>query len=202
MSTSATHNAIMEVGGKDHVLMLVARSYVQWKSRIRRYITTRLNHELINEYIKNGPYEYKWVNYPKVLPANGNPGRQPKSKLETYSIVNDEIKKRVDAEVKEVHIILIGIDNDIYSTVDAYANAKEMWIVIVRLMQGENINKQDMETNLKRKEIARAPSPPHESEHEVVSDEDDTPRDKEIPKLMALISTSFKNIYNLATTTS
>ncbi|GKD97231.1 hypothetical protein Tco_1381128 [Tanacetum coccineum] len=148
MSTSATHNAIMEVGGKDHALMLVAGSYVWWKSRIRRYITTRLNHELINEYIENGPYEYKWVNYPKVLPANGNPGRQAKSKLETYSIVNDEIKKRVDAEVKEVHIILIGIDNDIYSTVDAYANAKEMWIVIIRLMQGENINKQDVETNL------------------------------------------------------
>ncbi|GJZ44224.1 hypothetical protein Tco_0591479 [Tanacetum coccineum] len=93
MSTSATHNAIMEAGGKDRAPMLVARSYVQWKSRIRRYTATRPNHELINDCINNGPYVYQ------------------------------------------------------------------------------------------------------ESEHEDVSDEDDTPRDKEIVKLMALILTSFKKIY-------
>ncbi|GKC32329.1 hypothetical protein Tco_1039623 [Tanacetum coccineum] len=33
------------------------------------------------------------------------------------------------------------------------------------------------------------------SQHEVISDEDDTPRDKETTKLMALISTSFMKIY-------
>ncbi|GJR78948.1 hypothetical protein Tco_0149733 [Tanacetum coccineum] len=45
------------------------------------------------------------------------------------------------------------------------------------------------------KETAILPSLPPESKHEVVSDEDDTPRDKEIAKLMALISKSFKKIY-------
>ncbi|GKD85542.1 hypothetical protein Tco_1356696 [Tanacetum coccineum] len=43
---------------------------------------------------------------------------------ETYSTVNDETKKRIDIEAEAVHIILTGIDNDIHSTVDAYANAK------------------------------------------------------------------------------
>ncbi|GJU42894.1 hypothetical protein Tco_1195851 [Tanacetum coccineum] len=55
---------------------------------------------------------------------------------------------RIDAEAEAVHIILTGIDNDIYSTVDACANAKEMWLETKRLMQGENINKLDVETNL------------------------------------------------------
>nr|GEZ05270.1 zinc finger, CCHC-type [Tanacetum cinerariifolium] len=41
-----------------------------------------------------------------------------------------------------------GIDNDIYSTVDACPNACEMWKVIERLKQGELINVQDLETNL------------------------------------------------------
>ncbi|GJZ39855.1 hypothetical protein Tco_0586418 [Tanacetum coccineum] len=45
------------------------------------------------------------------------------------------------------------------------------------------------------KETAILPSLPPESKHEVVSDEDDTLRDKEIAKLMALISKSFKKIY-------
>ncbi|GJT07453.1 hypothetical protein Tco_0841915 [Tanacetum coccineum] len=45
-------------------------------------------------------------------------------------------------------IILTGIDNDIYSTVDACPNACEMWKAIERLKQGESINVQDLETNL------------------------------------------------------
>ncbi|GJZ13579.1 hypothetical protein Tco_0635894 [Tanacetum coccineum] len=41
-----------------------------------------------------------------------------------------------------------GIDNDIYSTVDACPNACEMWKAIERLKQGESINVQDLKTNL------------------------------------------------------
>ncbi|GJU87665.1 hypothetical protein Tco_1295211 [Tanacetum coccineum] len=126
MSTSATHNAIMEAGGKDRAPILIAGSYVQWKSQIKRYISTRRNHELINDYIDNGPYVFQEVTYPEVLPTYGNAGRPTKTKLETYSTINDNIKKRINVEAEAVHIILTGIDNDIYSTVDACANAKEM----------------------------------------------------------------------------
>ncbi|GJV25619.1 retrovirus-related pol polyprotein from transposon TNT 1-94 [Tanacetum coccineum] len=45
-------------------------------------------------------------------------------------------------------MILNGIGNDIYSTVDACPNAKEMWVVIGRLQQGESINIQDVKTKL------------------------------------------------------
>ncbi|GJR22553.1 retrovirus-related pol polyprotein from transposon TNT 1-94 [Tanacetum coccineum] len=41
-----------------------------------------------------------------------------------------------------------GIDNDIYSTVDACPNACEMWKAIKRFKHGESINVQDLETNL------------------------------------------------------
>ncbi|GKA26220.1 hypothetical protein Tco_0712329 [Tanacetum coccineum] len=41
-----------------------------------------------------------------------------------------------------------GIDNDIYSTVDACPNACKMWKAIERLKQGELINVQDLENNL------------------------------------------------------
>nr|GEX82745.1 hypothetical protein [Tanacetum cinerariifolium] len=45
-------------------------------------------------------------------------------------------------------ILAPGIDNDIYSTVDACPNLCEMWKAIERLKQGESINVQDLETNL------------------------------------------------------
>nr|GEZ52150.1 hypothetical protein [Tanacetum cinerariifolium] len=68
--------------------------------------------------------------------------------METYKNVSQDIRDHMNAEVKEVQIILTGIDNDIYSTVDACPNACEMWKAIERLKQGESINVQDLETNL------------------------------------------------------
>ncbi|GKD14897.1 hypothetical protein Tco_1199304 [Tanacetum coccineum] len=50
--------------------------------------------------------------------------------------------------VKKQIPVLEGIDNDIYSIVNACLNACEMWKAIERLKQGESINVQDLETNL------------------------------------------------------
>nr|GEZ84422.1 retrotransposon protein, putative, Ty1-copia subclass [Tanacetum cinerariifolium] len=68
--------------------------------------------------------------------------------FETYKNVKQEIRDQLNAEAEAVQIILTGIDNDIYSTVDACPNACEMWKAIERLKQGESINVQDLETNL------------------------------------------------------
>ncbi|GJR35615.1 putative ribonuclease H-like domain-containing protein [Tanacetum coccineum] len=59
-----------------------------------------------------------------------------------------DIRDQLNAKTEAVQIILTGIDNDIYSTVDACPNACEMWKAIKRLKQGESINVQDLETNL------------------------------------------------------
>nr|GEY64075.1 Gag-Pol polyprotein [Tanacetum cinerariifolium] len=67
---------------------------------------------------------------------------------ETYKNVSQEIHDQLNAEAEAVQIILTRIDNDIYSTVDAFPNACEMWKAIERLKHGESINVQDLETNL------------------------------------------------------
>nr|GEV54939.1 hypothetical protein [Tanacetum cinerariifolium] len=214
-TSNTHHNAIMEAGSKDCPPMLAPGNYVQWKSRIKRYIDTKPNHELIYYCLTNPPYEL-------------------------------------------VQIILTGIDNDIYSTVDAYLNACEMWKAIERLKQGESINVQDLETNLywefrkftsqdgeslesyysrfykmmselirnqckvinhqvnvqfllqlqpewqrsqqattkkRGKAIVNSPQPIYDQEPSMVAEDDETSQDKEIDKLMALISLSFKKIY-------
>nr|GEV65518.1 hypothetical protein [Tanacetum cinerariifolium] len=46
-----------------------------------------------------------------------------------------------------IHLILTGIGDEIYSIVDAYTTAKEMWTTIERLQQSESLNKQDVKTN-------------------------------------------------------
>nr|GEX63251.1 retrovirus-related Pol polyprotein from transposon TNT 1-94 [Tanacetum cinerariifolium] len=110
-----------------------------------------------------------------------------------------------------------GIDNDIYSTIDACPNACEMWKAIERLKQGESIIVQDLETNLywefrkftsrdgeslesyysrnRGKAIVNSPSPIYYQEPSMVTEDDEMSKDKEIDKLMGLISLSFKKIY-------
>ncbi|GKA95803.1 hypothetical protein Tco_0817898 [Tanacetum coccineum] len=57
----------MEAGGKDRPPMLAPGNYVQWKSRIKRYIDTKPNNELINYCIHNPPYKFKWTE--KTIPV-------------------------------------------------------------------------------------------------------------------------------------
>nr|GEY64620.1 Gag-Pol polyprotein [Tanacetum cinerariifolium] len=80
--------------------------------------------------------------------AEGNPTTATQQVFETYQNVKQEIRDQMNAEAEAVQITLTGIDNDIYSTVDACLNACEMWKAIERLKQGESINVQDLETNL------------------------------------------------------
>ncbi|GKC42030.1 hypothetical protein Tco_1059752 [Tanacetum coccineum] len=88
---SLLHN----LGGKDRPPMLAPGNYVQWKSRIKRYINTKPNNELIHYCLQNPPYKFKWTE--KTVP------------------------------------VAKGVDNDIYSTIDACPNACEMWKAIERL---------------------------------------------------------------------
>ncbi|GJY13816.1 hypothetical protein Tco_0383125 [Tanacetum coccineum] len=54
----------------------------------------------------------------------------------------------VKSECQQIKKTLKVNLNDIYSTVDACPNAKEMWIAIEHLMQGESINRHDVKTKL------------------------------------------------------
>nr|GFC60821.1 hypothetical protein [Tanacetum cinerariifolium] len=85
---------------------------------------------------------------------------------------------QLNAEAEAVQIILTRIDNDIYSTVDACPNAYEMCKAIER-----------------GKAIVNSPQPIYDQEPSMVAEDNETSKDKEIDKLMALISLSFKKIY-------
>nr|GEX60406.1 RNA-directed DNA polymerase, eukaryota [Tanacetum cinerariifolium] len=98
-----------------------------------------------------------------------------------------EIRDQLNDEAKAVQIILTGIDNDIYSTVDACPNACEMWKAIERSQQAATQNR--------GKAIVNSPQPIYDQEPFMVAEDDEMSKNKEIDKLMALISLSFKKIY-------
>ncbi|GJS27819.1 integrase, catalytic region, zinc finger, CCHC-type containing protein [Tanacetum coccineum] len=58
-----------------------------------------------------------------------------------------ENKEHFQSEKEAIFLLLTGIGDEIYSTVDACNTANEIWIAIERLQQGESLNVQDVKTN-------------------------------------------------------
>nr|GFA78228.1 hypothetical protein [Tanacetum cinerariifolium] len=112
-TSNTLHNAIMEAGSKDRPPTLAPGNYIQWKSRIKRYIDTKPNRELFHYCLVNPLYELGWKEKP-ILDAEGNPTNSNNKVFETYKTVMQEIRDQLNAEAEAVQIILTGIDNDIY----------------------------------------------------------------------------------------
>ncbi|GJX58293.1 hypothetical protein Tco_0289683 [Tanacetum coccineum] len=180
--------------------MLAPGNYIQWKSIIKRYIDTKPNHELIHYCLKNPPYVYKYM--------TPNPDATP---------VTPEGEGT--SEPRRGKIILMGIDNDIYSTVDACPNEWRCGKQLKGLNKNQdlkNVSYHKLYDILKQyqtkvndvraerlasatrnhsKAIINSPPPPYVTVPEVEDDDDSSSKDKEDDRLLALITTTLKKIY-------
>nr|GFA13446.1 ribonuclease H-like domain-containing protein [Tanacetum cinerariifolium] len=188
-TSNTLHNAIIEAGSKDRPPMLAPG----WKDK-------------------------------EVPTSEGSLITTIETVHETYKNVSQEIRDQLNVEAEAVQIILTGIDNDIYSTVDACPNACEMWKAIERAekiarvanrlalvaqqqpvyhpqthpthyTQNSSTRSQQAATRNRGKAIINSPRPIYDQEPSMVTEDDETSKDKEIDELMALISLSFKKIY-------
>ncbi|GKD66361.1 hypothetical protein Tco_1308469 [Tanacetum coccineum] len=142
------HNNIMVAGLRDHPPMLASGRYAQWQSRFMRYVDTKPNGEALRKCILQGPYTLSTVTIPGQPATYESPAVEEQTVLGTLSNISLENKAHYDEEKEAIHLLLTGIGDEIYSTVDACKTAHEMWIAIERLQQGESLNKQDVKTSL------------------------------------------------------
>ncbi|GJS94263.1 hypothetical protein Tco_0801231 [Tanacetum coccineum] len=191
-TSNALHNAIMEVGGKDRPPILAHESTLQIQMAKR---TTP---------VSKGSSETTIEGY-----------------MENYKNVSQDIRNQLDVEAEAVQIILTGINNDIYSIVDACPNKCEMWKAIERFykmmnelvknkcdvtnhqvnvqfllqLQPEWQRPQQDATRNRGKAIVNSLPPTYDQEPKMVVEDDALSNEKEIDKLIASISLSFKKIY-------
>nr|GEV45509.1 hypothetical protein [Tanacetum cinerariifolium] len=111
-------------------------------------ITTRLNGEALRKCILSGPYKPTTVLVQAVEATDDSPPVPEHTTVETPTNMSPENKAHFLAEKEAIHLILTGIGDAIYSTVDACHTAQEIWEEIERLQQGESLNIQDVKTNL------------------------------------------------------
>nr|GEZ39485.1 hypothetical protein [Tanacetum cinerariifolium] len=178
---SQMHNNIMAAGSRDRPLMLAPGRYPQWRSRFLRYVDTRPNGEALRKCILSGPYKPTTVLIHAVEATDDSLAVPEHTTVKTPTNMSPENKAHFLAEKEAVHLILTGIGDDIYSTVDVCQTTQEMWEVIERLQQG--------------KEIAKPITPPSESASEEDNDPEQAQRDKDMQKNLAIIAKYFKKIY-------
>ncbi|GJV92290.1 hypothetical protein Tco_1540103 [Tanacetum coccineum] len=95
-----------------------------------------------------GPYTPTIVTTPAVPATEDSPAVPEQTTVETVMNMTPENRAHFESEKEAIHLILTGIGDEIYSTVDACQTAQEMWEAIERLQQGESLNIQDVKTNL------------------------------------------------------
>nr|GEX05114.1 putative copia-type protein [Tanacetum cinerariifolium] len=128
---TAKVQSLQRIATPPKMKLLLTQCLVRLEIRIKRYIDTKPNHELIHYCLNNLQYEYTWND--KVVPfAEGSFETTIERYMENYKNVSQDIRDQLNAEAEAIQIILIGIDNDIYSTIDACPNACEMWKAIER----------------------------------------------------------------------
>ncbi|GJX79101.1 retrovirus-related pol polyprotein from transposon TNT 1-94 [Tanacetum coccineum] len=126
------HNNIMAAGSRDRPPMLATRRYAQWRSRFLRYIDTRPNGDALRKCILKGPYTPTIVTTPAVPATEDSPAVPEQTTVETIMNMTSENRAHFKSEKEAIHLILTGIGDEIYSTVDACQTAQEMWEAIQR----------------------------------------------------------------------
>ncbi|GJR52287.1 hypothetical protein Tco_1402808 [Tanacetum coccineum] len=277
-TSNALHNAIMEAGGKDRPPMLAPSNYVQWKSRIKRYINTKPNNELIHYCLQNPPYKFKWTE--KIVPVTeGSSETTTKGYVENYKNVSQDIRNQLDVEaiafgkftsrdgesLKSYYSRFYKMMNELVRNQCDVTNHQvdvhfllqlqpewQMFVMLVKQIQelktvsyhklydilkqhqnevnevraerlartanplvlvaqkqpvyhpqnhpnhytrNSSTRSQQAATRNKGKAIVNSPPPTYDQEPDMVTEDDALLKEKEIDKLMALISLSFKKIY-------
>ncbi|GJR74974.1 hypothetical protein Tco_0087339 [Tanacetum coccineum] len=121
------HNNIMAAGSKERPPMLEPGRYSQWRSRFLRYLDTKSNGEYLRKCIFKGPYTPTSVLIAAVEAAENIAPVAVHEEAETIHNMTTENKLYFQAEKEVIFLILTGIGDEIYSTVDACNTTKEIW---------------------------------------------------------------------------
>ncbi|GJV02886.1 hypothetical protein Tco_1336455 [Tanacetum coccineum] len=136
MSTS-NQQTLADSGANERPPMLERGNYIPWESRFRRFLDNKLEEgERVWNSIQNGPYVRLMI---PDLDGDVNINSTVKQIIKPLSKMTEGNKKQYIDYVKVMNYLLQAIPNDIYNSVDACKNAKEMWERIKRLMFGSDV---------------------------------------------------------------
>ncbi|GJV69874.1 retrovirus-related pol polyprotein from transposon TNT 1-94 [Tanacetum coccineum] len=140
-------NDIQCAGSDTRPPMLDKADFVSWQQRIRLYCRGKDNGINILKSIDEGPFQMGTtrgiIDEGTEGPINLGPERP-----RVYSELSQEEKDRYNADIRATNIILQGLPKDIYSLINHYTDAKDIWDNVKMLLEGSELTKEDRESQL------------------------------------------------------
>nr|GEZ16596.1 hypothetical protein [Tanacetum cinerariifolium] len=127
--------------------MLDRTNFASWQQRIRLYCQGKKNGVNILKSIDEGPYQIGTVRETLAESTEGAPQFGPE-RPRVYSDLTPEEKDRYNANIWATNILLQGLPKDIYTLINHYTDAKDIWDNVKMLLEGSELTKEDRESQL------------------------------------------------------
>ncbi|GKB31238.1 hypothetical protein Tco_0870639 [Tanacetum coccineum] len=97
--------------------------------------------------IDEGPFQ---MGTTRVIVAEGTEGtlNLGPERPRVYSDLSQDEKDRYNADIRATNIILQGLPKDIYSLINHYTDAKDIWDNVKMLLEGSELTKEDRKSQL------------------------------------------------------
>ncbi|GJU61878.1 hypothetical protein Tco_1243713 [Tanacetum coccineum] len=127
--------------------MLDRTDFASWQQRIRLYCRGKENGVNILKSIDEGPFQMG--TFRETL-AEGNKGalHLGPERPRVYFDLSPEDKERYNSDIRATNILLQGLPKDIYSLINHYTDAKDIWDNVKMLLEGSELTKEDRESQL------------------------------------------------------
>ncbi|GJT38035.1 retrovirus-related pol polyprotein from transposon TNT 1-94 [Tanacetum coccineum] len=127
--------------------MLDRTDFASWQQRIRLYCRGKDNGVNILKSIDEGPFQMGTFRETLTEGTEGAPNLGPE-RPRVYSDLSPEDKERYNADIRATNILLQGLPKDIYSLINHYTDAKDIWDNVKMLLEGSELTKEDRESQL------------------------------------------------------
>ncbi|GJX81560.1 retrovirus-related pol polyprotein from transposon TNT 1-94 [Tanacetum coccineum] len=144
---SSNSDDIQAAGSDTRPPMLYRTDYNSWSQRIRLYYRGKENGIYILQSIYHGLFELGTTRDILGTTPEGGVLLGPE-RPHTYDDLNDNDKKRFDADVRATNIVLQGLPKDIYKLINHNIEAKAIWDNVKMLLVGSELTKEDRESQL------------------------------------------------------
>nr|GEW87526.1 hypothetical protein [Tanacetum cinerariifolium] len=130
---------VLTVGSTMRIPLLYRGEYSQWVVRFMNYLEEQTDGEAMINLIKNGDQPLPRVT--QVSIAGTTSTEQPP--LKDKSMWSDQEKRTQKIDRLARSLLIQGLPNDIYSLIDIYKTAKDLWDALARHMLGSEYDEQD-----------------------------------------------------------
>nr|GEV88370.1 Gag-Pol polyprotein [Tanacetum cinerariifolium] len=178
LAKSANLSEDIQCAGSDtRPPMLDRTNFASWQQRIRLYCRGKDNGVNILKSIDEGPYKLgtfretlaestegtpQFDTRPPMLDRTNFASWQQRIRLycrgkdnglglkrpRVYSDLKSEEKDRYNADIRATNILLQGFPKDIYTLINHYTDAKDIWDNVKMLLEGSGLTKEDRESQL------------------------------------------------------